>query len=332
MSLGGQWRWPMLLALVLHAGAAAAQPAFFAKGADVSWIDQEEASGHVFRNAAGVRTDFFQLLKGAGVNAVRLRVWVHHGGGWCDGADVLYKAKRAAAQGMRIMIDFHYSDTWADPAHQVKPAAWANDPFAKLVADVYAHTSGILGYLKSNGITVSWVQVGNEINSGMLWPDGKTPNFSALARLINSGYGAVKSVYPDATVVVHLANGYDNSDFRWFFDNLKSAGGKWDAIGMSLYPDTSNWQAYDTEIAANMKDMVSRYGTGVVVSEVGMDWRQAATAKVMLIDLANQVRALGSKGLGVFYWEPDAWPGWQGYTLGAVNDDGQLTEALDAFK
>lgn len=331
MSLNGKWRWLAML-LLWHVGTAMAQSTFFAKGADVSWIDQEEASGHVFRDADGKPTDFFRLLKGTGVNAVRLRVWVNPSGGWCDGADTLYKAKRAAAQGMRIMIDFHYSDTWADPAHQTKPAAWAGDAFPKLVTDVYAHTHGILSYLKANGITVSWVQVGNEINSGMLWPDGKTPRFNALARLIDSGYDAVKSVYPDATVVVHLANGYDNAGFRWFFDNLKASGGKWDAIGMSLYPKAGNWQARDREIAANMQDMVARYGSSVVVSEVGMDWQQAATTKAMLTDLTGKVRALGAKGLGVFYWEPDAWPGWQGYTLGAVNDDGQLTGALSAFK
>ena len=331
MKVSKRLSWLFVL-FTLHAGVAMAQSTTFAKGADVSWIDQEEASGYVFRNAAGVQTDFFQLLHDTGVNAVRLRVWVNPAGGWCNGADVLYKAQRAAALGMRIMIDFHYSDTWADPSHQTKPAAWANDSFSKLVTDVYAHTSGILSYLRSNGITVSWVQVGNEINSGMLWPDGETPNFSSLAQLINSGYDAVKSVYPNAKVIVHLANGYDNSDFRWFFDNLKAAGGKWDVIGMSLYPSTSNWQTYNQEIAANMQDMVSRYGSDVVVSEVGMDWEQGATAKAMLSDLIGKVEALGSHGLGVFYWEPDAYPGWQGYTLGAVNDQGQLTEALSAFQ
>ena len=329
MSVSKHRLWLGVLLLVFQSGVLNAQT--FAKGADISWIDQEESSGYVFRNAAGAQTDFFTLLHNVGVNAVRLRVWVNPAGGWCDGADVLYKAKRAAAQGMRILIDFHYSDTWADPAHQTKPAAWTNDSTSQLVTDVYAHTSGILSYLKSNGITVSWVQVGNETNSGMLWPTGETPNFSTLAQLVNSGYSAVKSVYPDAKVIVHLANGYDNADFRWFFDNLKASGGKWDAVGMSLYPSTSNWQTYNSEIAANMQDMISRYGSDVVVSEVGMDWEQGATSKAMLSDLIAKTQALGPHGLGVFYWEPDAYPGWQGYSWGAVNDNGQLTEAMDAF-
>jgi len=322
--------WLAVLLLLVQAGTAMA--ATFAKGADVSWIDQEESSGYVFRNAAGTQTDFFMLMKNTGVNAVRLRVWVNPSGGWCNGADTLYKAQRAAAQGMAIMIDFHYSDTWADPAHQTKPAAWTNDAFAKLVTDVYAHTQGILSYLKSNGINVTWVQVGNEINSGMLWPDGQTPNFSNLAQLINSGYNATKAVYPGAKVIVHLANGYDDSDFRWFFDNLKSAGGKWDVVGMSHYPTASNWQTLNSQAATTMQDMVSRYGSDVVVSETGMDWEQAAAAKSMLQDLMSKNQALGSHGVGVFYWEPDAYPSWQGYTWGAVNSNGQLTSALSAFQ
>lgn len=322
--------WLAVLLLLVQAGTAMA--ATFAKGADVSWIDQEESSGYVFRNAAGAQTDFFTLMKNTGVNAVRLRVWVNPSGGWCNGADTLYKAQRAAAQGMAIMIDFHYSDTWADPAHQTKPAAWTNDAFAKLVTDVYAHTQGILSYLKSNGINVTWVQVGNEINSGMLWPDGQTPNFSNLAQLINSGYNATKAVYPGAKVIVHLANGYDDSDFRWFFDNLKSAGGKWDVVGMSHYPTASNWQTLNSQAATTMQDMVSRYGSDVVVSETGMDWEQAAAAKSMLQDLMSKNQALGSHGVGVFYWEPDAYPSWQGYTWGAVNSNGQLTSALSAFQ
>ncbi len=320
-----------LLVLLLACLCAPAMAQTFAKGADVSWIDQQESSGRVFRNASGATTDFFSLLKGTGVNAIRLRVWVNPQGGWNDGADTLNMAKRAKAQGMRIMIDFHYSDSWADPGKQTKPAAWSNHDFATLVKDVYSHTNGILSYLKSNGIDVSWVQVGNEINSGMLWPDGKTPNFGNLAQLINSGYNASKSVYPNAKVIVHLANGYDNATFRWFFDSLKSAGGKWDVVGMSHYPSTNAWQSANTQIASNMQDMVTRYGSDVIVSEVGMDWQQAATTRAMLADLLSKTRALGSRGLGVFYWEPDAYPGWQGYTMGAVDNNGKLTQALSAF-
>jgi len=324
----------MLIALssaITLPAKAQTQTGAFANGADVSWVNQEESSGYSFYNSSKVKTDPFVLLKGLNVNAVRLRVWVNPAGGWCDGADVLYKAKRAAAQGQRIMIDFHYSDVWADPGHQTLPAAWAKDTLAQLNTDVYNHTYGILNYLKTNGITVTWVQVGNEINSGMLWPLGSTSNFSQLAQLINSGYNASKTAYPSAKVILHLANGYNNADFQWFFDGVKAAGANWDVIGMSHYPAVASWQTVDTELADNMSKMVARYNKPVIISEVGMDYSQASTAKSMLADVVAKTKALGSYGLGVFYWEPEAYPNWQGYTMGALNASGQFTSVLSAY-
>jgi len=316
------------ICMVLPLGARAAA---FAQGADVSWVDQQEAAGFSFYDNSGIKQDPFVLLKNMGTNAIRLRVWVDPSGGWCNAADTLYKAKRAKAQGQRIMIDFHYSDTWADPGHQAKPKYWSSHSVAQLNTDVYSHTHDVLNYLKSNGITVEWVQVGNEINGGMLWPQGSTSNMGQLAGFINSGYNATKSVYPNALVVLHLANGHSNGVFRWFFDNMKRSGAKWDVIGMSHYPTASNWAHRNLSIAANMKDMVARYGKPVIVAEVGMDWQQAAATRKMLADLITRTKALGSKGLGVFYWEPQAYPGWQGYTLGAMNGSGQFTEALSPY-
>jgi len=312
--------------------AAAGQAAItFANGSDVGWVTQEEASGYKFYDHSAVQTDPFVLLKNQHINAIRLRVWVNPAGGWNGAADVLAKAQRAAAQGQRIMIDFHYSDSWADPGKQNKPAAWAQDSLTQLYSDVYTHTQTTLNYLKSNGVMVDWVQVGNEINGGMLWPEGSTTHFDQLAQMINQGYDATKSVYPNAQVVVHLANGYKNADFRWFFDNLRNNGGKWDVIGMSHYPPVNNWSSYNKQIATNMSDMVARYGKPVVVAEVGMDYSQARTANKMLSDLISKTKALGDNGQGVFYWEPEAYPGWQGYKLGALGSNGQFTTAMDAF-
>ncbi|WP_374360923.1 arabinogalactan endo-beta-1,4-galactanase [Pseudoduganella danionis] len=308
-----------------------AQAASFANGADVSWVSQQESSGLAFYNSSGVRTDPFVLLKNLQVNAIRLRVWVNPAGGWNDGADVLYKAQRAAAQGQRILIDFHYSDGWADPGQQTKPAAWAMHTLAQLKHDVYSHTQGILSYLKNHGITVEWVQVGNEINSGMLWPEGHTSSFDYLAQLINSGYNASKAVYPDAKVIVHLSNGYDNAMFRWFFDGVKAAGGKWDVIGLSHYPPAADWASYNARISSNMQDMVARYAKPVMVTEVGMDWTQSTAARAMLADLQSKTKALGEHGLGVFYWEPQAYPGWQGYSMGALDAGGKFTPAMYPF-
>ncbi len=319
-------------ALVACALPIASHAQTWAGGADVSWVDQEESSGKKFYNSSGTQTDPFVLLKNLSINAIRLRVWVNPSGGWNNGADTLYMAKRAIAQGQRVMIDFHYSDSWADPGKQTIPAAWTDHSLAALQSKVYSHTYDILNYLKSNGVTVTWVQVGNEINSGMLWPTGSTSNFSNLAALANQGYAATKAVFPSAQVIIHLANGYDDATFRWFFDNYKAAGGKWDITGMSHYPSTSNWSTRNSQAGSTMNDVASRYGKPVIIAEVGMDYSQAATAKSMIADIIARNKAVPSgRGQGVFYWEPEAYPSWQGYTMGALTSAGKFTAAMDPF-
>jgi arabinogalactan endo-1,4-beta-galactosidase len=305
----------------------------FVKGADVSWITQMEAAGKKFYNSGGTEQDGLLVLKNLGINTIRLRVWVDPVAGWNNTADVVAKALRAKAQGMRLMIDFHYSDSWADPGQQTKPAAWASQDFATLKTSLYNHTLNVLTTLKNNGITPEWVQVGNETNDGMLWPDGKaSTSMSNFAQLVNAGYDAVKAVFASAKVIVHLSNGYDNSLFRWLFDGLKNNGGKWDVIGMSLYPSTSNWSALNTQCLANMNDMVARYDKEVMVVEVGMSWDQPGTANAFLADLITKTKSVsGNKGLGVIYWEPEAYGNWQGYTLGAFDNLGRPTTALNAF-
>lgn len=301
----------------------------YVSGSDISWVTQEESSGYVFRNSSGVQTDPFILLKNLGVGAIRLRVWVNPAEGWNGTADVVVKAKRAAAQGQQILIDFHYSDTWADPGHQTEPAAWAGHTLAELETDIANHTTGVLNALKSAGIAVTWVQVGNEINSGMLWPVGNTSNgFAPLAGLINAGYNAVKSVFPSAKVVVHLANGYNTADFTWFFSGLKAAGGKWDIVGMSHYPTSSNWSTLNAELLTTANSMISTYHTPVMVVETGMTNSDPTDANNMIADLTSKIWNLGANGLGVYYWEPEAYPGWQGYQMGAVNSVGEFTAAM----
>ena len=306
----------------------------FAKGADVSWVTQMEASGLKFYTASGTQMECMALLKSLGMNSIRLRVWVNPADGWCNSQDLLVKALRAKNLGMRIMIDFHYSDTWADPSKQTKPAAWAGLSFTDLKTAVATHTTTVLNLLKTNGITPVWVQVGNETGNGMLWNDGKADaSMSNYAALNNAGYDAVKAVFPTAKVIVHVQNGNDNGLFRWLFDGLKSNGGKWDVIGMSLYPSTTNWSTMNSNCLANMNDMVARYGTEVMICEVGMSWDSAAAAKSFLSDLITKTKSVtGNHGLGVFYWEPEAYGNWQGYSLGAFDNNGKPTVALDAFK
>jgi arabinogalactan endo-1,4-beta-galactosidase len=305
----------------------------FAKGADVSWLTQMENAGVNFYNSSGTQQDCLQILKGLGVNSIRLRAWINPADGWCNTTDVVAKAVRAKRLGMRIMIDFHYSDTWADPGNQTKPANWTNQDITGLTSSVHDYTEGVLDTLKSFGVTPEWVQIGNETNDGMLWPEGKASTaMQNFAQLVNAGYDAVKAVDTTIKVIVHLSNGYDNSLYRWLFDGLKNNGAKWDVIGMSLYPTASNWSTLNTQCWTNMNDMVDRYGKEVMVCEVGMSWDQPQACKDFLTDLIAKVKGVkDNKGLGVFYWEPEAYNNWEGYTLGAFDNSGKPTIALTAF-
>lgn len=305
----------------------------FAKGADVSWLTEMEWNNLKFYDTYGNERECMELLRSLGMDAIRLRVWVDPADGWCNKDDLLVKAVRAHNLGMRLMINFHYSDSWADPGQQTKPAAWENMTFDELQAAVSGHTKNVLNGLKELGITPEWVQVGNETGNGMLWEDGKaSENMGNYAKLNNAGYYAVKEIFPNAKVIVHLQNGDDNSLFRWLFDGLRSYGGIWDVIGMSLYPARDTWQEKNNNCMANINDMISRYGSEVIICEVGMPWDEAEASYAFLSDLIAKAKSVGNdKCLGVFYWEPQAYGGWKGYTLGAFDYSGRPTIALNAF-
>lgn len=305
----------------------------FAKGADIGWLTEMEAAGKKFYNAAGTEMDCIALLKSQGMNSIRVRVWVNPSSGWNNAADVLAKATRAKNAGMRLMIDFHYSDTWADPGQQAIPVAWAAQTLTELQTSVYNHTFSVLESLKSNGIVPEWVQVGNETNNGMLWPIGKaSTSMSNFASLVKQGYNAVKAVDPSIKVILHLSNGYDNNLYRWIFDGMINNGVSWDIIGMSLYPEPIDWATRNSQCLANINDMISRYGREVMITEVGMSWDQADACRSFITDLITKCKAVsGNKVLGVFYWEPQSYGNWQGYTKGAFDNAGKPTIALNAF-
>lgn len=305
-----------------------------ARGADVGWLSEMEASGRKFQDATGKQGDLLEILRGLGINSIRLRVWVNPTDGWCGKEDVLKMAKRASAMGFRMMIDFHYSDSWADPGKQTKPAAWASHGMEALKTDVANHTTDVLTALKNAGVTPEWVQVGNETNNGMLWEDGKASvNMANFAALVQSGSKAVKDVFPNTKVVVHISNGHDNALFRWIFDGLKTNNVSYDVIGMSLYPEVATWRDTEAKCLANMQDMVSRYQKPVVISEVGFAMASSDSSYAFLKKIQADVASLSNaSGLGVFYWEPQAYGGWKGYLLGAFDDNGKPTKAMNAFK
>lgn len=325
-----------VLGLLCAAGPAlAAEAGSFAKGADISWITEMERSGYTFHNRAGQRQNLLVTLKELGMDSIRLRVWVNPEDGYNSVRDTIAKAKRAKAAGMRIMIDFHYSGDWADPGKQFKPAAWNNYTVDQLADAVAEHTRGTLIALREAGITPEWVQVGNETSNGMLWPEGQATNsMKNYARFVTAGYDAVKQVFPQALVIVHLDNCHDNQLYRWNFDGLTANGARFDVIGVSSYPTTAaniTWQAANAACLDNMNDVSARYNKPVMVAEVGAPWDHPE-GKAIVADLIAKNRAVkDGKGIGVFYWEPQAY-NWKHYPRGAFDLSGKPTAMLDAFK
>ncbi len=327
-----------VLLLILFFLTADEVKAQFVKGADIGWLQQMEATGYKFYDSTGTQKDCMQILKDHGINTVRLRVWVNPSSdkvnGHCSKKEVAAIALRAKNMGMRIMIDFHYSDSWADPGKQTKPAAWAGDTFNQLLTHLYNHTYEVIDTLKSIGVTPQWVQVGNEIPGGILWPDGSTSNWPQLAQLLNKGYDAVKAVDGNIKVIIHLDQGNDNAKFRTFFDNAVTNNVKYDIIGASYYPYWlgSDYTTTINNLGANLNDISARYSKDVMVVEVGGDYTKVQNTYNMLVAVMNKVKAVpGNKGLGVIYWEPEGEKTWSGYQLSCWGSDGKPTAALNAF-
>ncbi len=313
----------------------------FAKGADISWVTEMESKGMKFYNAEGTETECTALMKQIGMNSIRLRVWVNPEAGWNSAADVLVKAIRAQKLGMRIMIDFHFSDTWADPSNQSVPAAWATYGIEDLKTAVATHTTEVLSLLKKFGVEVEWVQAGNETRGGMLWPLGayKENSGKNYADLTTACYDATKAVFPDAKVIVHLDSGNNLDLYSRIFPVLNVNGGKYDMIGMSLYPCwwddaagaySTDWKEKVDACLSNISKVNASYGKDVIICETGMPVANPQVAKEMLTYLLEKTQAL-SCCKGVFYWEPEAPLGYNdGYALGAF-ENGRPTIALDPF-
>jgi arabinogalactan endo-1,4-beta-galactosidase len=311
----------------------------FAKGADVGWLPQMEATGYKFYDSDGNEKDCLQLLKDRGMNSIRLRVFVNpnddKASGHCSKEETITMALRAQKMGMRVMIDFHYSDSWADPAKQNKPAAWANHTFPELLNDVYNHTFDVIDGLKKAGVTPEWVQIGNEIPGGMLWPDGSTNNWVQLGQLLNKGYDAVKAVDKSIKVIVHVDEGNNNAKFRTFFDNATAQKVRYDVIGLSYYPYWIKKDYTETiaDLQFNLNDMASRYGKEVMIVEVGGEDDKIQNTYELLAATIKAVKNVpNNKGLGVLYWEPQGARSWSHYALSAWLPDGKPSPALDAFK
>lgn len=313
-----------------------------AYGADISWITAQESKGIKFYNDKGVATDMFDLIKEMGGNSVRFRVWVNPDknlySGMCDKQDVLAKAKRAKAAGLRIMIDFHYSDSWADPSKQTKPAAWKNMDVAQLTQAVADHTADVLLTLKEADIDVEWVQIGNETRDGMLWEEGRcSKNPKNYAAFTKAGAEAAKSVYPDVKVIVHIDNGWAYWTPEWIVDQLKAQNvhSCYDVIGISYYPSSmlteesakkdfniNSWEDGNKTIAANVSKWIKKYNKKVMVVEFGYMNSKLAEAQSIMTDLISRTKDIDDFE-GILMWEPQSYNGWAGYGLGLFTSSGK---------
>ena len=306
-------------------------------GADISGTTELEAQGVRLYNAKGDIRENTALMKELGLNAVRLRVWVNPRGGFCSKEDVLLMAKRAKYYDMAVMIDFHYSDWWADPGKQPIPGAWQYFSLGEMKYALAEHTRETLQLLKDNHINVRWVQVGNETTHGFLWPMGRAEdNMQQYAELSEAGYQAVKSVFPDASVIIHLDGGCDIKRYEFIFDGLRQNGANWDIIGMSVYPYwdkeaglTKDYKETISKVMDNIKALNRKYGCELMIVETGVEAKKPDDGKTIMQELIKASRTqCDGHCKGVFYWAPEL----EGqYPLGAFQDH-KPTAIMDAFR
>jgi arabinogalactan endo-1,4-beta-galactosidase len=300
-------------------------------GADISSLSKSEDFDGVYRDTDGSDGDALVIMQAHGLNYARLRVFFDPADGYHNKENLLAMALRLKEQGIGLLVDFHYSDNWADPGKQIKPEAWEDLDFEGLKQALYDHTYDVCSALVEQGTPPQMVQVGNEINAGMLWPDGMYDQMDNLAELLKTGYRAVKDCSPDTLVMLHIAEGGDNELAKWWFGNITGRDVPFDVIGISYYPF---WHGTLAELQFNLDDISARYGKDVIVVETAYGFTtqngdflpnifspdmeiegypiSPAGQAACLRDVMAVVRAVpGGRGLGVFYWDA-AWTAVEG--------------------
>jgi arabinogalactan endo-1,4-beta-galactosidase len=300
-------------------------------GADISSLKKSEDFGGVYRDADGTQGDALEILKLHGLNYARLRVWVDPADGYHDKDELLEMALRLKSHDIKLLVDFHYSDHWADPGKQYKPAAWEDLDFEGLKAALYNHTYDVCSSLVAQGTPPEMIQVGNEINAGLLWPDADWNNFDNMADLLKEGYRAVKDCSPSTLVMLHIAEGGDNELARWWFGNITRREVPFDLIGISYYPF---WHGTLGQLQYNLNDITARYDKDVIVVETAYAFTDQDKdaypnivtsemeipgypftpegQRALLRDVMAVVRAVPyGRGLGVFWWDA-TWTGVKG--------------------
>jgi len=311
----------VLFALLL---APCAKAQSFANGADVSFLAKREQDGVVFKEN-GQPVDVLVLLRAHHYNWVRLRIF-HDPAAAPDKLpnDLPYTlalARRAKALGFHILLDLHYSDSWADPAKQPTPAAWSKLKHKQLVQQVFAYTRDTIAAFAAQGLMPDMVQVGNEVTDGMLWPDGKLPdnwdNFADLLKAGIAGVDAGRGAAPKPRIMIHIERSGDYDAAVWFFDNLIAHHVPFDVIGLSYYPF---WHGNLANLRGNLHDLALRYRLPIIVVETAYNWTPGAMTQKkadfpetpegqleFLRALNAAVRGVpNGLGQGVFWWEPAA--------------------------
>ena len=268
-------------------------------GADISFLPELENRGVHFADKKGER-DAVEILKDHGFNYVRLRIFNNPardsgyspGKGFCDLAHTLAMARRVKAAGMQLLLDFHYSDYWADPGKQFKPAAWRGLDFSTLSDSLYKFTKTVIAAMRAQGTLPDMVQIGNEINHGMVWPEGSIRHPDSLALLVYAGIRGVKAVDPTCPIMLHIALGGQNDESHFFLDNMIQRGVPFDVIGLSYYP---RWHGTLADLRYNIDDLATQYGKDVIVVEYTQLKREVN-------DIAFSVP--GGLGKGTCIWEP----------------------------
>jgi len=362
----------VLTSIVIPAASAAttnSDYSSFIRGVDVSMLSSVEKRGATYYEN-GTKKDALQILKDHGANYVRLKLWIDpydsngnsYGGGGNDYSTDLALAKRAKALGMKVLIDFHLSDFWADPGTQSKPKAWASLSYSDLKTTVYNYIKTTMNTFVAAGITPNMVQIGNEISSGILWNDGKVggsiTDFTQLAELLHQAIQGVRDSNDSATkIILHLDNGGSYSLYQWWFAGVTGCGIAldYDIIGLTYYP---MWHGTLDQLQYNMNDISKQYGKDVLIVETAYAWTTAdgdglgssfsatdATTAGYPASVAGQIQFFrdlqttllnvpSNRGLGYFYWEPEWLPvsgaNW-GTAAGAtyIGDSGILSNPWD---
>jgi arabinogalactan endo-1,4-beta-galactosidase len=321
-----------------------AKAADYAIGADVSFLKQAESQGALFKDQALAKPGL-QILKDHGYNWVRLRLFHSPTRLPNDLAYTISSAQAARKLGFKFLLDYHYSDTWADPGKQTMPRAWEGKSHPELVRAVFDYTRDTIEAFASAGALPELVQVGNEISPGMLWPDGKLPenwpNFADLLKAAIEGVKAGSGPNPQPRIMIHIDRGGDRKRTQYFFDKLNSYDVPYDVIGQSYYPW---WQGSLLDLRENLNFMAARYRKDIILVEVAYCWRpteyrqrngpfpETPEGQREFLEEANRIvlATPDNRGIGIFWWEPAVKTG-PLRSRGFFDDDGSALPVITAF-